>query len=115
MSLKRGRLMKIAVLTAIGVLAVVLAPSAHADDEADYIRALSSSGFVFDGGGRTNMIELGHRVCSDLDQGVDAVTIGGWIQDSSTRMEGSTGPWKIVDTAIQHLCPQHMDQVPSLG
>jgi hypothetical protein len=30
-------------------------------------------------------------------------------------MEGSTGPWQIVDTAIQYLCPQHMDQVPSLG
>jgi Protein of unknown function (DUF732) len=107
--------MKIVVLALASVLAVALAPTVHADDDADFIRALSSSGFVFDGGGRTNMIALGHRVCNDLDQGVLAVTIGGWIQDSSTRMEGSTGPWKIVDTAIQQLCPQHMDQVPSLG
>lgn len=107
--------MKIAVFAAISVLAVVLAPTARADDDADFIRALSSSGFVFDGGGRENMIALGHRICSDLDQGVAAVTIGGRIQDASTRMEGSAGPWKIVDTAIQYLCPQHMDQVPSLG
>ena len=107
--------MKIVVLTVVGALFVALAPTARADDDADFIRALSSSGFVFDGGGRTSMVALGHRICSDLDQGVDAVTIGGWIQDASTRMEGSTGPWKIVDTAIQHLCPQHINQVPSLG
>ena len=61
------------------------------------------------------MVVLGHRICSDLDQGVLAVTVGGWIQDASTRMEGSDGPWMIVDLAIQYLCPQHMDQVPSLG
>ena len=107
--------MKIVVIAIVGVLAFVLAPTARADDQADFIMALSNAGFFFDGGGRTNMIELGHRICSDLDQGVAAVTIGGWIQDASTRMEGSTGPWVIVDMAIQYLCPQHMDQVPSLG
>jgi hypothetical protein len=107
--------MKIVVLAVVSALFVALAPTARADDDANFIRALSSSGFVFDGGGRANTVALGHRICGDLDQGVDAVTIGGWIQDASTRMEGSTGPWKIVDTAIQYLCPQHMDQVPSLG
>jgi Protein of unknown function (DUF732) len=107
--------MKIILVALVGALAVALAPIAWADAEADFIRALERSGFVFDGGGRTSTVALGHQVCSDLDRGVLAVTIGGWIQDSSTRMEGSTGPWKMVDTAIQHVCPQHMDQVPSLG
>jgi Protein of unknown function (DUF732) len=107
--------MKTFVIVLSGVLAVALAPTAHADEEADFIETLSRAGFVFDGGGRTKMVAMGHRICSDLDQGTAAVTIGGWIQDSSTRMEGSSDPWKIVDTAIQHLCPQHMDQVPSLS
>jgi hypothetical protein len=51
--------MKIVVLALVGALAVALAPTAHADEDADFIRALSSSGFVFDGGGRTNMIAFG--------------------------------------------------------
>jgi Protein of unknown function (DUF732) len=107
--------MKVVVIALISALAVAFAPTARADEEADFVRALERSGFVFDGGGRTNMVELGHRICSDLDQGVAAVTIGGWIQDASTRMEGSADPWRIVDMSIQYLCPQHMDQVPSLG
>ena len=107
--------MKTMAIALVSALSVALAPTAWADDDADFIRALERSGFVFDGGGRTNMVALGHRICSDLDQGVLAVTVGGWIQNASSRMEGSDGPWKIVDLAIQYLCPQHMDQVPSLG
>ena len=107
--------MKTMAIALVSALSVALAPTAWADDDADFIRALERSGFVFDGGGRTNMVALGHRICNDLDQRVFVVTVGGWIQDTSTRMEGSGGPWKIVDLAIQYLCPQHMDQVPSLG
>ena len=51
--------MKTMAIALVSALSVALAPTAWADDDADFIRALERSGFVFDGGGRTNMVALG--------------------------------------------------------
>ena len=103
--------MKPMAIALVLALSVVLAPTAWADDEADFIRALSSAGFVFDGGGRTNSIKLGHWVCDSLDSGASTGALTYSIQESSTRLSGTDGPDKIVRLAVQYLCPQHIDKL----
>ena len=107
--------MRIIVGAMIGAFAVALAPTVWADD-ADFLSALRAAGISVDAGGGDDMVALGHLVCDDLARDVPAVTVGGRISNASgPRMQGTKGPWVIVDVAIRTLCPQHMDQAPSLG
>jgi Protein of unknown function (DUF732) len=64
--------MKFVIFAVVSALAVALAPAAWADEDADFIRALQSAGFVFDGGGRKSSVELGHWVCDNLDRAASA-------------------------------------------
>ncbi len=93
------------------VLAVAFAPIAHSDEDDDFVRALERAGFVFDGGGRTNSVELGHWVCDSLNAGASAGALSYSIQESSTRLSGTGGPGAFVNIAILMLCPQHGNQV----
>jgi Protein of unknown function (DUF732) len=92
-------------------LSVAFAPTAWADADADFVNALERAGFVFDGGGRANSVQLGHWVCDSLDSGASPGALRYSLQESSTRLSGTEGPDVIVRLAVQYLCPQHTDKL----
>jgi hypothetical protein len=91
------------------VLAIALAPAAHADTDAQFLNALSANGVQPDPGTRADAVGLAHWVCGQMDQGVGADTVMGWLNTSrKSGNSDSTIDSTFVRVAAQYYCPAHL-------
>jgi hypothetical protein len=89
-------------LTAMAALiaSVLLAPTAHADDEQGYLDELTQHGIPM-GNGPGGALRAGREVCDDLHHGMSA------DQVANTQFGVFGAAWgpSIVAAAQHHLCP----------
>lgn len=87
----------------------VMTTSSLSDPEQAFLVALRSRGFPTDAGVDQDLINLGHGVCTDFEDGSNLGSI-----ESRLYNAGFTDPAKagaIISAAVQDLCPQYLDRL----
>jgi hypothetical protein len=100
---------RIIATSVFSVLAIVSAPAAHADTDAQFLKALEANGVEPDPGTRADAVGLAHWVCDQMNQGVGADTVMGWLNKGRKGgSSDSTIDSTFVRVAAQYYCPAHL-------
>ncbi|MBO0680159.1 DUF732 domain-containing protein [Mycolicibacterium sp. S2-37] len=98
-----------AIAAAAGVVGLAAAPIAAAAPEQEFLDAIAGEGITWDPNNTSAVIDTGHAVCTDWDNGftfsqevAELVTATGWtLEQSGAFIGASTGAF----------CPQHMNKI----
>lgn len=93
----------VAVLAAL-VMGVLLAPTAQASPESDYLRLLEEKGITYDSADW--VISYGYGVCKSMDIGVPYTRVVKNIASDYPDLEFYSAA-SIGSAAVLYLCPEH--------